>query len=67
VFVPDPPDHGHPEAMWVKVTAIRNGTYIGTLDNQPTPGKGLPDYGAAVTFESRHIITVTPYQDPDSI
>lgn len=60
LFVPDPPEHGYPEAMWVRVTATGDGTYTGTLDNHPTPGKGLPDYGDAVTFEARHIITVMP-------
>ncbi len=64
VFVPDPPERGYPEAMWVRVTAIRNGTYTGTLDNHPTPGKGLPGYRDAVTFEGRHILTVTPSPRP---
>jgi len=45
LFVPDPAGRGHPEAMWVKVTAIKNGTYTGTLDSHPSPGKGLPDRG----------------------
>jgi hypothetical protein len=46
--------------MWVTVTAISNGTYTGTLDSHPSPGKGLPDRGEAVTFEGRHILTVMP-------
>ena len=53
------PGHGAPEAMWAKVTATHGGTYSGTLANQPTPGKGLPSFGDPVTFEGRHIITVT--------
>ena len=46
--------------MWVTVTAIRNGTYTGTLDSRPSPGKGLSDRGEPVTFEGRRIITVMP-------
>jgi hypothetical protein len=60
LFVPDPAERGHPEAMWVTVTAITNGTYTGTLDSHPSPGKGLPDRGEPVTFEGRHILTVMP-------
>jgi hypothetical protein len=60
LFVPDPAERGHPEAMWVTVTAITNGTYAGTLDSHPSPGKGLPGRGEPVIFEGRHIITVMP-------
>lgn len=60
LFVPDPPEHGYPQAMWVKVTDAANGTYTGALANHPSPSEGLPDYGDPVTFEGRHIITVMP-------
>lgn len=30
-----PNDAGHPERMWVKVTAIHNGAILGTLANTP--------------------------------
>ena len=33
LFVPDPAERGHPEAMWVTVTAISNGTYTVLLDD----------------------------------
>jgi uncharacterized protein YegJ (DUF2314 family) len=57
MFVPAPPDRGIPEAMWVTVTAVSNGTYTGTLASHPGPGKGLPAFGDVVTFEGKHIIT----------
>jgi hypothetical protein len=60
MFVPDPVERGYPEAMWVRVKAIGDGTYTGTLDSHPSPGKGLPGHGEPVTFEGRHVITVMP-------
>jgi hypothetical protein len=60
LFVPDPPERGYPEAMWVRVTAMADGTYAGTLASHPSPSTDLPGYGDPVTFQGRHIITVMP-------
>ena len=55
-----PPDHGHPQARWVTVTAMADGTYTGTLASHPGPSTDLPGCGDRVTFQGRHIITVMP-------
>ena len=60
LFVPDPPERGYPEARWVRVTAMADGTYTGTLVSHPSPSKDLPGCGDLVTFQGRHIITVMP-------
>jgi len=60
LFVPGPPERGDPEALRVRVTAMANGTYTGTLASHPSPGTDLPGYGDPVTFQGRHIITVMP-------
>ncbi len=60
LFVPHPPDHGQPQALWVTVTAMADGAYTGTLASHPGPSTDLPACGDRVTFQGRHIITVMP-------
>ena len=60
LFVPGPLERGYPQALWVTVTAMADGTYTGTLASHPGPGKDLPGCGDPVTFQGRHIITVMP-------
>ena len=56
VFLADrPSSEGHTaERMWVEVTEVGDGTYVGALDNQPTFLSGL-NPGDSVTFEARHV------------
>jgi hypothetical protein len=62
LFVPDPAERGHPEAMWVTVTAIGNAFTV----LRPAPARARACRPRrAVTFEGRHI-TVMPLQDPGS-
>jgi hypothetical protein len=60
LFLPGPPRRGDPEALWVRVTAMANGTYTGTLASHPGSSKKLPGDGDPVIFQGRHIITVMP-------
>ena len=60
LFVPGPPERGHPQTLCVTVTATGNGTYTGTLASHPSPRKDLPGCGDPVTFQGRRIITVMP-------
>jgi hypothetical protein len=47
--VPGPPERGYPEGLWVRVTAMANGTYTGTLASHPGPGKKQSGDGDPVT------------------
>jgi hypothetical protein len=40
LFVPGPPERGHPQALWVTVTAMADGTCTGTLASYPRPRQG---------------------------
>lgn len=56
LFVPDPSRTRPPQALWVRVTAMADGTYTGTLADHPGPRKDLPGYGDPVTFQGRHTV-----------
>ena len=44
--------------MWVLISEVKkNGTYVGTLANQPAFLNGLR-HGDRIRFEPKHIITV---------
>lgn len=52
------------ERMWVEVTGIGNGGFVGTLANAPFAPISLDmDYGDEVEFGLRHIIGVMEDED----
>jgi hypothetical protein len=52
------------ERMWVKVTAVDNGHFVGELDNYPVVWNRLYA-GDEIKFESRHIIDLDYRDDED--
>ena len=48
---------GWGERMWVKITAIKKGQFVGSLNNQPIAIPRL-DFEARVTFRREHIIDI---------
>lgn len=62
-LVDDPGADPPAERMWVEVTDVAPGGYVGRLDNEPVVVPGLRA-GARVEFEPRHVIEV-PATEPD--
>ena len=56
------PEEPQAERMWVEIKEIKNGKYIGALDNAPAYIKDL-NLGDTVEFEERHIVD-TDLDDP---
>ncbi len=57
---PDRRSEDEEVVVWVRVTRVGPGEYTGMVDNQPVPSAGLPDAGAQVTFQGRHVKAVLP-------
>ena len=45
------------ERMWVEITSLENGFYVGFLDNNPE-GKVSIKAGDEVVFQSKHVISI---------
>jgi hypothetical protein len=61
-FESDDPEAPQAERMWVEIKEIKNGKYVGTLDNDPAYINDL-NLGDTVEFEERHIVD-TDLDDP---
>lgn len=61
-FESNDPEEPQAERMWVEIKEIKNGKFIGALDNAPAYIKDL-NLGDTVEFEERHIVD-TDLDDP---
>ena len=61
-FESNDPEEPQAERMWVEIKEIKNGKFIGALDNAPAYIKDL-NLGDTVEFEERHIVD-TDLEDP---